>query len=380
MRENWTVIVKKLYNKRMAKPNLLVVDDESDSVDALERLFRKKFKVFKATSGIDALKVVKKEPLSIIISDQRMPKMTGVEFLKESIELQPEAIRILLTGYTDVESVIGSINSGEVYKYVTKPWDPVDFSNTIEKAYEKFHLRQELREKNKSLEAALKELQQLDASKSQFMILINHELKTPLTVMTSFLDLLKETKLDDEQNLYIKKIEQARDQFQYITERVLNLVSAQTGQEKVKKEKVDLVKVTTDLLDTMKSEQEKKTLTVNINCKKSSHKTDLKKVSTVIQELAKNALTFAKDKTSVDVTISESDDGTKFTISNESKKVSKDQLEKVLKPFSLNEDIMNHSKGLGVGLSLAQALLEQMGSTLQLDWQDGRFSASFVLV
>ncbi|MCM2281913.1 MAG: response regulator, partial [Bdellovibrionaceae bacterium] len=175
------------------KHTILCVDDESDNVDALERLFRRQYRVLKATSGREALDLLARNQVTVIISDQRMPNMSGVEFLAESIQSHPMAIRILLTGYTDIESVIAAINSGQVYRYVTKPWDPVDLSNAVEKAVERYEIGEELREKNAALQNALEELQTLDEAKSNFMILINHELKTPLTAILSFGDLLAET-------------------------------------------------------------------------------------------------------------------------------------------------------------------------------------------
>src|SRR5699024_806867 len=105
---------------------ILVVDDEADNVDALERLFRRKYNVLKATSGRQALELLADQKVSLIVTDQRMPNMTGVEFLAESMKSHPETIRILLTGYTDIESVISAVNSGQIYRYLTKPWDPVD--------------------------------------------------------------------------------------------------------------------------------------------------------------------------------------------------------------------------------------------------------------
>ncbi|MCB0422925.1 MAG: ATP-binding protein, partial [Bdellovibrionales bacterium] len=110
-----------------------------------------------------------------------------------------------------------------------------------------------------------------------------------------------------------------------------------------------------------------------------SFKTDRKKLATIIHELTKNAVTFSKNKTAVLLKASEKDEALLFEISNDSPKVSTKQLETVLKPFSLNEDIMNHSKGLGVGLSLSQALLKQLGSEIDLKWDKGRFVASFLL-
>jgi two-component system, sensor histidine kinase and response regulator len=173
------------------KHSILVVDDEVDNVDALERLFRRKYNVLKATSGKEALQVLSANKVSLIVTDQRMPNMTGVEFLAESMDSHPDSIRILLTGYTDIDSVISAINSGQIYRYVTKPWDPVDLANTVDKALERYELSAELKDKNAALEIALRELRSLDEAKSNFMILINHELKTPHTAMISFLDLLK---------------------------------------------------------------------------------------------------------------------------------------------------------------------------------------------
>src|SRR4051812_41660210 len=95
--------------------SILVVDDESDIVDSIERQFRKQYKVLKANSGIQALQILQKENVHLILSDQRMPEMTGVQLFERAQKIQPEAIRILLTGYTDVESVIAAINTGQIY-------------------------------------------------------------------------------------------------------------------------------------------------------------------------------------------------------------------------------------------------------------------------
>jgi two-component system sensor histidine kinase/response regulator len=175
----------------MKKHTILCVDDEKDNVDALERLFRKKYRVKKAISGEEALSLLGEEPtVSLIISDQRMPHMTGVEFLEKSIQHVPSAMRILLTGYTDIDSVIAAINTGQIYRYLTKPWDPVDLAKTVDTAIERYELQGELEIKNAQLTKALDELKTLDHAKSNFMLLINHELKTPLTVILSYLQML----------------------------------------------------------------------------------------------------------------------------------------------------------------------------------------------
>ena len=106
------------------KPKLLVVDDEPDNLDLLYRTFYREYKVLKATSGTAALEILAKEgDVAVIISDQRMPGMSGTEFLSLTATQYPDTIRIILTGYTDVEDLVEAINSGKVFKYVTKPWE-----------------------------------------------------------------------------------------------------------------------------------------------------------------------------------------------------------------------------------------------------------------
>ncbi len=110
--------------QRKAKPKILVVDDEPDNLDLLYRTFFPDYKVLRAESGPEALEILKQSgEVAVIISDQRMPKMTGTEFLSLTADQYPNTIRIILTGYTDVEDLVEAINSGKVFKYVTKPWD-----------------------------------------------------------------------------------------------------------------------------------------------------------------------------------------------------------------------------------------------------------------
>lgn len=117
------------------KPKLLVVDDEPDNLDLLYRTFYREYKVLKATSGTAALEILAKEgDVAVIISDQRMPGMSGTEFLSVTATQYPDTIRIILTGYTDVEDLVEAINSGKVFKYVTKPWESESLQLVVRQA------------------------------------------------------------------------------------------------------------------------------------------------------------------------------------------------------------------------------------------------------
>ncbi len=120
---------------------LMVVDDEPDNLDLLYRTFRRDFEVYKAENGFQALEVLAEiGEMAIIISDQRMPRMNGTEFLSRTVEQFPDTIRIVLTGYTDVEDLVEAINSGKVFKYITKPWDPNELKSVVTQAAETYRL------------------------------------------------------------------------------------------------------------------------------------------------------------------------------------------------------------------------------------------------
>jgi len=123
------------------KLKLLVVDDEPDNLDLLYRTFRRDYKVFAAKSGAEALEILDAQgEMAIIISDQRMPKMNGTELLSLTVERFPDTIRMVLTGYTDVEDLVSAINSGKVFKYITKPWNPQKLKEVVAQAAETYSI------------------------------------------------------------------------------------------------------------------------------------------------------------------------------------------------------------------------------------------------
>ena len=121
--------------KKASKHKILVVDDEPDNLDLLYRTFYRDFKVIKANSGQDALQLLAEQgDIAVIISDQRMPGMSGTELLRLTADRYPNSIRIMLTGYTDVEDLVEAINEGKVFKYVTKPWEEEDLRTVVTQA------------------------------------------------------------------------------------------------------------------------------------------------------------------------------------------------------------------------------------------------------
>ena len=143
---------------------ILYIDDEPENLRGFQFLFKRYFKIFVAKSAKEGLELLKGNPIKLIIADQRMPEMSGVDFFEIAAELYPNAIRIILTGYSDIEAIIKAINKGKIFKYVTKPWDQDELRLIIDNALWSYNISAEnrnlienLREANQNLEQKVKE-------------------------------------------------------------------------------------------------------------------------------------------------------------------------------------------------------------------------------
>jgi len=133
---------------------LLIVDDDPDVLATLRRNFRRSYTLLMATGGEEAVAFINSQPIDLIICDQRMPGMTGDQVLKHAFQTQPDAIRILLTGYTDMESLVSCVNEAQIYQYVTKPWEPEDLKLKVLRALETLDLRRKLEIAHENLATA----------------------------------------------------------------------------------------------------------------------------------------------------------------------------------------------------------------------------------
>ncbi len=115
------------------KIKILYVDDEEDNLSTFKSVFRREYDIYLANSGEKGLEILAETPIDLVITDQRMPEMSGNEFLVEVVERHPDLSRIILTGFSDVNDVIMAINTGKIHSYITKPWKKEDLQNTIEK-------------------------------------------------------------------------------------------------------------------------------------------------------------------------------------------------------------------------------------------------------
>ncbi len=169
------------------KIRVLYIDDEVNNLHAFKALFRKEYDIFIAESAEEGTKLLADEQVHVIICDQRMPGMTGVEFFESILDKYPHPIRILLTGYTDIQAVVEAINRGQIYRFIDKPWDQQVLSVAIQNAYEIYHTKFLLREQNIQLQKAYDEL-------DKFVYSASHDLRAPLA---SILGIIKVARTDD---------------------------------------------------------------------------------------------------------------------------------------------------------------------------------------
>ncbi|MCB0282817.1 MAG: response regulator [Calditrichae bacterium] len=169
---------------------ILYVDDEEQNLFSFKAVFRREYKVLTAKSGDEGLELMLNNRVDLIITDQRMPKMTGIQFLEKIIPQYPDTIRMILTGFSDVEAIIGAINNGQVFRYITKPWDENELRMTIENARQ----LSELQFKNRQLICDLRvKVEEQEKTLKLFMKYV------PEPVIEKALQSTEDTMLDGEQ-------------------------------------------------------------------------------------------------------------------------------------------------------------------------------------
>lgn len=131
--------------------NVLYVDDEENNLIAFKASFRRNFNIFTAISADEGKKILHENEIHVLITDQRMPGTLGTELLAQAVKDNPDQIRILLTGFSDIEAIKDAINRGQIYHYLQKPWNDQELRETIENAYQVYHLKRKQKELSEQL-------------------------------------------------------------------------------------------------------------------------------------------------------------------------------------------------------------------------------------
>lgn len=344
---------------------ILIVDDEKDNLDALKRMLRGQYEVSIAESPFEALKLIQNRLFHVIVSDQRMPEMTGVEFLEKAQKLTPLSTRILLTGYTDVEAVIDAINRGQIYRYVSKPWEPDEFRMTLKQANEAFVLKRELQEKNRSLERALSDLTLLDKAKARFLSLVSHELNTPLTVINSFIELLSQGKkeLPGDVQKAVTLIQGASEQLTEIVRDIVEYVRLESNPG-LNIQPADLSSILNEIFSELKLKTAQQNIQMKLETSSSlSASVDFEKVKSALRQLALDSLKRSPAGSQIEWALSRQGSRVLIEVRRDGEPMS----EEALNAFETGQSHMHHQRNLGMGLAFCRTIIERHGGTMRTE-------------
>ena len=354
------------------KYNILYVDDEQHNLNSFKAAFRRHYNVYTALGAKEGIEVLNTNPIHLIITDQRMPEMTGVEFLEKAIGLYPETIRMILTGFSDVEDIIRAINTGRIYRYITKPWQEQELKMTIDLALESLDLR--IRNTELQKEAVNNELAIQSAKfKDQFLANMSHEIRTPMNAIVGMTRLMLKRNQDDDNLKYLNAIQQAGNNLLVIVNDILDVSKIEAGKMEIEQIPFSLKHLLEGVSSTLQFKAEEKNLPLMLvveNDLPDNLIGDPTRLTQVLINLIGNAIKFT-EKGSVTLKVykfnstnenSSEHNYIQFDIIDTGIGIAEDKLDKVFESFSqAGSDTSRKFGGTGLGLTISKQLSEMMG-------------------
>ncbi len=377
---------------------LLVVDDEADVVQSVQDLLRLDYRVLGATRAQDGLQVVRDLEVHIVMTDQRMPGMSGVEFLRHVRQEQPDAIRLLFTGYADIKAVIDAINQGSVFRYITKPWDPDELQTIIRQAAEQYDLLVErkkllleLQIKNRELELANTELRKASELKDAFIKVASHELRTPLTILLGLTDLaLRSNNTAPNMQTWLQSINKASLRLHHLVNQLVQMLMAGRFERPLERVETDvalLLQLAADDVQPFLHARHQE-LKLDLASELGSMNLDTVKIRDCLDHLLLNAIKFTPDTGKVRLRAWRTPDrDLKVEVSDTGVGIETASLPHIFEPFFTRFDVSRHSsgqyefdrRGLGLGLSLVKAFIEMHAGSVEVKSSAGN-GATFTLL
>ncbi len=372
---------------------LLVVDDEPDLVQSLQDLLRRDYRVLGATRAAEGLQILEREKVHIVMSDQRMPEMSGIEFLKRLRLDYPDTVRLLFTAYSDLKTVTEAINQGSVYRYITKPIDDQELRGILRQAAEHYdliaerkRLLGELQAKNQQLEAANVELRQANDLKKAFIRVASHELRTPLTIVLGLSDLARRApEAGTPLRHWLERIYAAGQRLNGMVDQMLQLLLADRFDRPLLRRDVDLAgllrQAAADVGTFVEWRHQKLELGLPPDLGTLSVEAD--KIRDAVAHLLLNAIKFTPDAGTIRLAAARlPDGGAEIRVTDTGVGIDATSLGHLFDPFFTRFDVSRHSsgvfeferRGLGLGLSLVKAFIELHGGRVQVASEIGRGS------
>lgn len=362
------------------RPTLIVIDDEPEVLRSIHDLLRMNFRVLTFERGADALKALEKTDAPVVMSDQRMPELSGVELLRRVKSLRPDTTRLLFTGYADIRAVIDAINEGNVFRYITKPWDPDELVTIIRQAIEHHDMIVEQRRLMTELTRSNAELTEANRLKQAFIEVASHELNTPVAVVLGMAELWKMTQTETAspaERGWIDRIQAAGRRLASTVERMLKLLRADRLTETLDLNETELEpllrQVVADLGPFLQARRQR--VEVRAAPGLGAAEVDPAKLGDILTNLIINAIKFTQDGGVIQVDAGpEGRERVRFLVIDTGIGISLADRRHLFEPFFTGYDTMHHSsgeyqfckRGIGLGLCLVKTFVELHGGTVDV--------------
>ncbi len=375
--------------------NLLLIDDEIDIVKSLYRQFRNSYAVYRANSAEEGYEMMTQVPIHVIVSDQRMPGMKGSEFFDRVKNEYPDAIRLLLTGYADIQSVIQAINDGNIFRYITKPWDAIELDTIVREAFEKHDLLvqnrkllEELQEANTFLEQRIEErttelsganirLQQLNSQKDSFLGTAAHDLRGPIGNIQSCIYLLKRLNTLPEASIeLIDIVDDTSAKMLSLVNDLLDTNAIESGKLILEPKDVHLVNFIDRVQRLNHQLGHNKGIDLQVTLEREIGQAifDPKRMEQVLDNLLGNAFKFSHSGSTVTLNVFKDANWLCFEVRDQGQGIKAEDLGKLFGTFQKTSTRPTGDEtSSGLGLSICKRIIELHGGTIQVDsvWGEG---------
>ena len=341
------------------KIRVLYIDDEDNNLNSFKASLRKDFHIITAIDAEEGLKIAESEELHVVIADQRMPGLTGVEFFEKLMKVNPDPVRILLTGYSDIASVIDAINKGEVYRFIDKPWNLEQIKNAIKNAAEIYLTKRELKDKNERLKKVHSEM-------NQFVYSLSHELRGPLMSISGVSKLAKMEAKDPNIIEYFDMIDSATLRLDEFIYKMLDFYRSTKIDNKVSK--IEFKEIVNQQLEAYKEKWGLNDINIAIDVNQTSDfYSDDAKLRVILNNLFSNAYKFQKlesDSKFIKLTVEVKDKLALVQIEDNGIGIDEKYHTEV---FNLFHRATQRNVGSGLGLYMVKESVTQMGGKIQLE-------------
>ncbi len=343
----------------MKKIKILYLDDELGNLQSFASAFRRKYTVFITHDQEEAFRIIRAEMPEIIISDQRMPLITGAEFLFTASHIQPHAVKILTSAYSDITAVIDAVNKGHIYNFIKKPWDINDVSIILENAVKYYLAGETIRDQIKKLEKTNEEL-------NRFIYSASHDLRAPITTIKGLIDIALEDITDPVSIQYFSMIEDSVLRLDYFIRSIVQYY--QNGKDIYDYKEIDFHSFIRSVLKEFSFEIDQNHIRTSVNIQSNTPiTTDTFRLRIILGNLISNAIKFRKkDFASHEVKIDV------ITDPKEARIIIKDNGQGILyefqeKVFNMFFRVSPEVSGNGVGLYLVKEAVDKLGGHIELN-------------